>query len=138
LDNFVYFCGGRNLNHGSCIYYALSLPTELSSRERTILFSWLLCVFKGVDEINVILFFSSKPFISIIGNSIHFFLSHSYNSHYPTHTLRGIGPKLSISCFDSSLFWANCDIFLWWTEVERWWKLTKCLNRALSSVTQLL
>jgi len=25
----VYFCGGRGLNPGPCIYYALSLPTEL-------------------------------------------------------------------------------------------------------------
>ena len=26
-----YFCGGRGRNPGPCIYYALSLPTKLSS-----------------------------------------------------------------------------------------------------------
>jgi len=30
-------------------------------------------VYKGVAEINVIIFFSSKPFISIIGNSLFLF-----------------------------------------------------------------
>lgn len=30
-----FFGGGRGLNSGPYIYYALSLPTELSSRERT-------------------------------------------------------------------------------------------------------
>jgi len=29
---FFFFCGGRGLTSGSCIYYVLSLPTELSSR----------------------------------------------------------------------------------------------------------
>jgi len=28
----LFFCGGRGLNPGPCIYHALSLPTELSSR----------------------------------------------------------------------------------------------------------
>jgi len=28
----IFFCGGRGLKLGSCIYYELSLPTELSSR----------------------------------------------------------------------------------------------------------
>jgi len=30
---FFFFCGGRGLNSRPCIYYTLSLPTELSSRE---------------------------------------------------------------------------------------------------------
>ena len=31
----LFFCGGRGLNPGHCIYYALSIPTELSSRGQT-------------------------------------------------------------------------------------------------------
>ena len=35
ISFLVFFFGvGRGLNPGPCIYYALSLPTELSSRER--------------------------------------------------------------------------------------------------------
>jgi hypothetical protein len=29
---FFFFCGGRYLNPGPCIFYALSVPTELCSR----------------------------------------------------------------------------------------------------------
>jgi len=29
-----FFCGGRGLNLRPCIYYALSIPTELNSREQ--------------------------------------------------------------------------------------------------------
>ena len=32
--SFFFFCGGRGLNLGPCIYYALSLPTEWSSQGR--------------------------------------------------------------------------------------------------------
>jgi len=32
---YIYFGGGRGLNPGPCIYYALSLRTELSSRGHT-------------------------------------------------------------------------------------------------------
>jgi len=31
-QNGIFFYGGRSLNLGPCIFYALSLPTELSSR----------------------------------------------------------------------------------------------------------
>jgi len=32
LQTFFFFCGSQGLNPGPCIYYALSLQTELSSR----------------------------------------------------------------------------------------------------------
>jgi hypothetical protein len=32
-----FFCGGQDLNPGPCIYYALSIPTELSLRRQTML-----------------------------------------------------------------------------------------------------
>ena len=31
---FLFFCGGRDLNPEPCIFYALSIPTELNSREQ--------------------------------------------------------------------------------------------------------
>jgi len=30
--DFIFFSVGRGLNPGPCIYYSLSIPTELSSR----------------------------------------------------------------------------------------------------------
>lgn len=38
LINDIFFYGGRSLNLGSCIYYALFLSTELNSRGRFFLF----------------------------------------------------------------------------------------------------
>lgn len=32
LSIFIFFGGGRGSNPGPCIFYALSIPTELSSR----------------------------------------------------------------------------------------------------------
>ena len=33
INTTSFFCGGRGLNPGPCIFYALSLSTELNSRE---------------------------------------------------------------------------------------------------------
>jgi len=38
-----FFCGGRGLNPRRCLYYALSIPTELSSQRHTMVYYLVTC-----------------------------------------------------------------------------------------------